>query len=30
VPKKIHLGLRQDDLRHAWLKAFMQVARRGR
>jgi LysR family transcriptional regulator for metE and metH len=30
VPKKIHLGLRQDDLRHAWLKAFLQVARRGR
>jgi LysR family transcriptional regulator for metE and metH len=30
VPKKIHLGLRQDDLRHAWLKAFLQIARRGR
>jgi LysR family transcriptional regulator for metE and metH len=30
VPKKIHLGLREDDLRHAWLKAFLQTARRGR
>lgn len=30
VPKKIHLGLRQDDLGRAWLKAFLQTARRGR
>lgn len=30
VPKKIHLGLRQDDLNRAWLKAFLQTARRGR
>jgi LysR family transcriptional regulator for metE and metH len=30
VPKKIHLGLRQEDLGRPWLNAFLQTARRGR
>jgi LysR family transcriptional regulator for metE and metH len=30
VPKKIHLGLRESDLGRAWLRAFLQVARRRR